>query len=105
MIRLTKSNKEDETELSRQSGSLEIYHKHNWLPVFFKNWGRVETEVVCKQLGFREGAASSEKDETLMDSYSMTNVTCTRSENRLDAFDGFELNGCPSFNYVSVRYI
>jgi len=107
MIRLTKSNEEDETELSQQSGSLEIYHQNNWLPVCFKNWGREETEVVCKQLGFREGAASSEKDETLIDSYSMTNVTCTGSENRLDAcaFSGFKLNGCPSSEYVSVQCI
>ncbi|KAH3771639.1 hypothetical protein DPMN_172965 [Dreissena polymorpha] len=58
MIRLTKSNEEDETELSRKSGSLKIYLKNNWLQICFKNWGRVETEVVCKQLGFREGAAS-----------------------------------------------
>ncbi|KAH3828612.1 hypothetical protein DPMN_130594 [Dreissena polymorpha] len=85
MNRLTKSNEEDETELPRQSGSLEIYHKNNWLPVCFKNWGRIEMDVVCKQFGFRAGATSSEKDETLMDSYSMTNLTCTISENRLDA--------------------
>ncbi|KAH3720659.1 hypothetical protein DPMN_063562 [Dreissena polymorpha] len=104
MVRLTKSSDEDEPEVSRQSGSLEIYHQNNWLPVCFENWGREETEVVCKQLGFVEGAAQSEKDETLDDSYSMTNVTCTGSENRLDAcaFDGFTLNGCPSSEYVSV---
>ncbi|KAH3720739.1 hypothetical protein DPMN_063643 [Dreissena polymorpha] len=104
MIRLTKSNEEDETELSRQSGRLEIYHQNYWVPVCFKSWGHEETEVVCKQLGFREGAASSEKDETMMDSYSMANVTCTGSENRLDAcaFDGFKLNGCTSSEYVSV---
>ncbi|XP_045168540.2 uncharacterized protein LOC123531545 [Mercenaria mercenaria] len=104
MLRLTQTNEDEEPEVTRQTGKLEIYHQNNWLPICSKGWGRRETDVACKQLGFREGAATAVKDESLSDSNWLTNVTCKGSENRLDAcvFESFESNGCPDMKYVSL---
>ena len=104
MLRLTQTNEDEEPEVSRHEGQVEIYHQNNWLPICYKGWGREETEVACKQLGFREGSATGVKDESLIDSNWMVNVTCKGNENRLDAcvFETFKQNGCPELKYVSL---
>lgn len=103
MVRMTQINEEDE-DVARHTGKLEIYHQNTWLPVCYSGWGRVETSVACQQLGFREGAASPVTDETIIDSHWMVNVTCTGKENRLDAcaYADFQYNGCPDHQYVSL---
>jgi len=103
MLRLTKTNDADEEEVSRHTGKLEIYHHNQWIPVCFENWGRQETHIVCKHLGYVEGAATGVRDESLTNTNWMTNVTCSGSESRLDACaSGFVFNGCPSFEHVSI---
>lgn len=103
MLRLTKTNEEEEQEVTRHSGKLEIYHQNSWLPICFNGWGRKESSVVCQQLGFREGAARGVKDETLHDLRWMTNVTCAGREYRLDACASeFKFNGCKDNEYVSM---
>ncbi|KAL4222102.1 Neurotrypsin [Mactra antiquata] len=104
MVRMTQTNDDEEEEVMRHVGRLEIYHQNTWLPVCYSGWGRVETGVACQQLGFREGAATPVKDETIVDSHWMVNVTCSGNENRLDAcaYSGFQYNGCPDSEYVSL---
>lgn len=101
MLRLTS---EDDNEIQRNTGMLEIFHDNRWSPVCAKGWDRNETSVACRQLGFHEGAATAIKDDSLKDTYWMKNVTCKGHENRLDAcaFDGFIFNACPDFKHVSV---
>lgn len=101
MVRLTP---EDENETKRSSGMLEIFHDNRWSPVCAKGWGRNETNVVCRQLGFSEGAATAVKNDSLQETYWMKNVVCKGHEDRLDAciFDGFVFNACPDFRHVSI---
>ena len=103
MIRLTKTNEEEEQEVTRHSGKLEIYHQNTWLPVCYDGWNREESSVVCSQLGFREGSASGVADETLRDIPWMWNTTCTGNENRVDACaHSFKFNGCKNNEYVEM---
>lgn len=103
MLRLMTTNDEEEQEVTRHSGKLEIYHQNSWRPVCFHGWGRMESSVVCKQLGFREGAASGVRDENLRDVSWMRNITCTGRENRLDACTHeFKFNGCKENEFVSM---
>ena len=101
MLRLTS---EDENETQRHTGKLEIFHDNRWSPVCAKGWGRNETSVVCRQLGFHEGSSTAVKDDSLVSIYWMKNVTCKGNENRLDAcaFDGFIFDACPDFKHVSL---
>ena len=101
MIRLTS---DDENEIQRNTGMVQIFHDNRWSPICAKGWGRNETNVVCKQLGFVEGSAKPVKDDLLKDSYWMTNVTCKGNENRIDActYNGFVYNACPDYKYVQI---
>ena len=102
MIRLEPN--EEDLDLSRHTGKLEIHHENAWRPVCHEGWGRLETEIACTQLGFREGAATAVNDESLFNGQSLTNVTCSDSAGRLDLCSnkGFVHAGCPSSNYVSL---
>ena len=102
MLRI--SPDDDDEENSRHSGKLEMYHENRWNPICYEGWGRKETTVACKQLGFVEGAALAVRNETITETKWMKNVTCTGSEDRLDAcaYSGFRWNDCPDFSYVSI---
>lgn len=102
MLRLVPSTETEDPEILRHTGKLEIYHHNSWVPVCFKGWGRQESNVVCNQLGYREGSASGARDETIADTTWMMNVTCKGNENRLDTciFNGFRFNGCSDYTYV-----
>ncbi|WAR09862.1 NETR-like protein [Mya arenaria] len=104
MLRLTKINEDDESEIARQSGKLEIYHQNSWVPVCHDSWSQEETIVVCKQLGFVEGASRPVQDNSITTSDWMMNVTCSGHEYRLDAcsYSGFVYNGCSSSKYVYI---
>ncbi|KAL3832391.1 hypothetical protein ACJMK2_024039 [Sinanodonta woodiana] len=103
MVRLVPPETE---ETKRNSGMVEIYHNNQWLPVCGEGFGITETEVVCRQLGFRNGNSfRTETDIDFVGVLWLMNVTCSENDTRLDTCknDGWKYDGCPGYSVVFVE--
>ncbi|XP_062588423.1 uncharacterized protein LOC134250087 [Saccostrea cucullata] len=101
MIRLWFEPKEDSV-IKRNTGFLEIHHREKWVPVCSDTWSENNSQVVCRQLGYKGGVASSPTEEVMPYHTDMItfyhNITCTGSETRLTGCENgrWKANGCSS---------
>ena len=107
MIRLWFESKTDKV-IKMNTGLLEVHHREEWIPVCGDNWADPNSDVVCRQLGYERGKATTPTQE-VMTYHSDTptffsNVNCTGSEIRLTACEwAWQTNSCSSKYPVFIQ--
>ncbi|KAG5667736.1 hypothetical protein PVAND_015706 [Polypedilum vanderplanki] len=82
---------------SDNEGNIEIFHNGRWGNICDDEWDKPEANVVCRQLGFKEGKAThSGTFGNARRKYWMDNLYCNGKEKEISdcRFDGWGNNDC-----------
>lgn len=108
MVRLWFESKSDKV-IKRNIGFLEIHHREEWIPVCGDDWSDDNSNVVCRQLGYKGGVATVPTEEVMTYQTDMpifyNNVTCAGNETRLTSCENgiWRANHCSSNIAVFIQ--
>ncbi|KAL1137594.1 hypothetical protein AAG570_009292, partial [Ranatra chinensis] len=88
-------------------GNVEVFHNGSWGSICDDEWDTREAEVVCRQLGFKEGALKPTHGSQYgqpTNKFLMDNLYCEGDEKRVVdcRFDGWGLNDCSASEAAGV---
>ena len=86
------------------SGRVEIYRNGVWGTVCDKQWSKINSQIVCEQLGYKYESATTKLDvQAGKGPILMENVTCTDQSNLLACpHSGFDNHNCGHVEDVGV---
>ncbi|CAC5416879.1 unnamed protein product [Mytilus coruscus] len=100
-----KCNNATEGVLRNSSGKLEILHNNEWGTVCSSNFNKIEAEVACKQLGYRNGSVLENTIATGASKIWLNILACNGNESKLIdcSHSDWDTDTCSHGHVVGIR--
>ncbi|CAG2189407.1 unnamed protein product [Mytilus edulis] len=100
-----KCNNGNEGDVRMSSGKLQILHNDEWGRVCSDNFGRIEAQVACQQLGYRNGSVLQTPEATSTQKIWLNILKCNGGESKLIdcSHIDWEQDICSHGNVVGIR--